>query len=123
MTDGHTCDGARERLLRLVAEPSGTRAGDGLVGLAAQLGERVDGYVVRFAALLRQGVMAASVAIGLQVRDELMAAQAQPAAHPCAARQRRGVGDPWGPQGRGGPPAGTHRRRCGRGATGGLRDG
>ena len=35
MTDKHTSDEARERLLRSVAEPPETRAGDDLVGLHA----------------------------------------------------------------------------------------
>lgn len=81
MTGKHTSNDARERLLRSVPEPPETATG-APVGLPDQLAERVDGYVVRFAAQLRQGVMAASVAIGLQVLDELMAAEVDELAGP-----------------------------------------
>ena len=81
MTDKHTSNQGRERLLRSVPEPPETATADELVGLPAQLGERVDGYVVRFAAQLRQGVLAASVAIGLQV-DELRPPSAHHRTHP-----------------------------------------
>ena len=82
MTGKHTHAEGRERLLRLVSEPPETGAGDELIGLPGPLAERVDGYVVRFASQLRQGVMAASVAIGLEVLDELMAAEVDELAGP-----------------------------------------
>lgn len=50
-------EGADDRLLA-VASPA-----DEPVGLPAPLTEKHDGHVVRFAGLLRQGVMAASVAL------------------------------------------------------------
>ncbi len=82
MTGKRTRDAGRERLLRSVAEPPETGACDELVGWPGPLAEKVDGYVVRFASQLRQGVMAASVAIGLQVLDELMAAEVAELAGP-----------------------------------------
>ena len=67
MTGKHTSDEGRERLLRSVPPLPEPAAADEPVGLPASLAQKVDGYVVRFASQLRQGVMAASVAIGLQV--------------------------------------------------------
>ena len=82
-TGKHTHAEGRERLLRLVPElPDPTAAEDELAGLPGPLAEKVDGYVVRFASQLRQGVMAASVAIGLEVLDELMAAEVDELAGP-----------------------------------------
>jgi len=56
--------------------PSGTRELPG--GLAA----RVDGHLARFAEHLREGLLAASVAVGLDVMDELMAAEVNEVAGP-----------------------------------------
>jgi len=81
MTGKHTHDEGRERTLRLVPPPT-PAAADGLVGLPVPLGERVEGYTVRFAAQLRKGVLAASVAIGLEVLDELMAVEVEQLAGP-----------------------------------------
>ena len=83
MTGKHTHDQGRERTLRSVPTPTSSPAPAGEpVGLPVSLAERVDGYTVRFAEQLRQGVMAASVAIGLEVLDELMAAEVDELAGP-----------------------------------------
>ena len=82
MTGKHTHAEGRERLLRSVPPLPDPAVADEPVGLPAPLAEKVDGYVVRFAAQLRQGVMAASVAIGLEVLDELMAAEVDELAGP-----------------------------------------
>ena len=82
MTGKHTSNEARERRLRSVPPLPDPAVADEPVGLPVPLAEKVDGYVVRFASQLRQGVMAASVAIGLEVLDELMAAEVDELAGP-----------------------------------------
>lgn len=86
MTGKHTHDEGRERMLRSLPTrgetPAASAGADGPAGLPAALSDKVDGYAVRFAAQLRQGVMAASVAIGLEVLDELMAAEVDELAGP-----------------------------------------
>lgn len=47
----------------------------GAGGLPEGLAARVDGHLARFAEHLREGLLAASVAVGLDVMDELMAAE------------------------------------------------
>jgi hypothetical protein len=68
MQDSHTPAPADEAAdcdrLRLV--PATT------LGLAERLGGRLDGHLVRFAEHLREGLLAASVAVGLEVMGELM---------------------------------------------------
>ncbi len=104
--------------LKLLA--SGTR------GLPEGLVARVDGHLARVAEHLREGLLAASVVVGLDVMDELMAAevtevagspgQARPGTPRDAPRVRRGHGDP-GRSTPGHPPAaGAHGRRERRGA-------
>ena len=78
MQDSHTPGAfdeiaARDRL-RLV--PATT------LGLAERLAGRLDGHLARFAEHLREGLLAASVAVGLDVMAELMAAEVTDLAGP-----------------------------------------
>lgn len=62
--------------------PSGAR------GLPEGLAARVDGHLARFAEHLREGLLAASVAVGLDVMDELMAAEVTEVAGPRGKHDR-----------------------------------
>ncbi len=57
----------------------------GARGLPEGLAARVDGHLARFAEHLREGLLAASVAVGLEVMDELMAAEVTEVAGPRGA--------------------------------------
>jgi putative transposase len=78
MQDSHTpapADEAADRdRLRLV--PTAT------LGLAERLAGRLDGHLARFAEHLREGLLAASVAVGLEVMGELMDAEVTDLAGP-----------------------------------------
>src|SRR5215211_2359414 len=78
MQDSHTPAPADEAAdhdrLRLV--PTAT------LGLAEQLAGRLDGHLARFAEHLREGLLAASTAVGLDVMAELMAAEVTDLAGP-----------------------------------------
>src|SRR5215211_7647613 len=78
MQDSHTPVPADETTdpdqLRLV--PATT------LGLAERLAGRLDGHLARFAEHLREGLLAASVAVGLDVMAELMAAEVTDLAGP-----------------------------------------
>jgi hypothetical protein len=52
------------------------------LGLAERLAGRLDGHLTRFAEHLREGLLAASVAVGLDVMGELMAAEVSDLAGP-----------------------------------------
>jgi putative transposase len=71
MQDSHTPvvtdETADQERLRLV--PATT------LGLVERLASRLDGHLARFAAHLREGLLAASVAVGLEVMAELMDAE------------------------------------------------
>src|SRR5215217_3665447 len=86
MQDSHTPGAfdeiaARDRL-RLV--PATT------LGLAERLAGRLDGHLARFAEHMREGLLAASVAVGLDVMAELMAAEVTDLAGPRASTTRPG---------------------------------
>lgn len=57
-------------------------------GLPEGLATRLDGHLARFADHLREGLLAASVAVGLDVMDELMAAEVAEVAGPKGKHQR-----------------------------------
>ena len=90
-------------------------------GLPEGLATRVEGHLARFAEHLREGLLAASVAVGLDVMDELMAAEVTEVAGPVGQapggthrdppRQRAGSRHPgWSTPAH--PPAtGPHGRR------------
>jgi putative transposase len=59
----------------------------GTDGLPEGLTARVDGHLARFAEHLREGLLAASVAVGLDVMDELMAAEVTAVAGPRGKHQ------------------------------------
>jgi len=81
MQDSHTPAPADEAAdhdrLRLV--PTTT------LGLAERLAGRLDGYLARFAEHMREGLLAASVAVGLEVMAELMDAEVTDLAGPRAS--------------------------------------
>jgi hypothetical protein len=52
------------------------------LGLAERLAGRLDGHLARFAEHLREGLLAASTAVGLEVMAELMAAEVTDLAGP-----------------------------------------
>lgn len=60
----------------------------GAGGLPEGLATRVDGHLARFAEHLREGLLAASVAVGLDVMSELMAAEVTEVAGPKGKHQR-----------------------------------
>jgi putative transposase len=60
----------------------------GAGGLPDGLVARVDGHLARFAEHLREGLLAASVAVGLEVMDELMAAEVSELAGPRGRHDR-----------------------------------
>ena len=78
MQDSHTPTPTNEAAdhdwLRLV--PTTT------LGLAERLGGRLDGHLTRFAEHMREGLLAASVAVGLEVMAELMDAEVTDLAGP-----------------------------------------
>jgi putative transposase len=78
MQDSHTPvvtdETADQERLRLV--PATT------LGLAERLAGRLDGHLARFAAHMREGLLAASVAVGLEVMAELMEAEVTDLAGP-----------------------------------------
>ncbi len=84
MQDSHTPVGSDEAAdhdqLRLV----GTAA----LGLAERLAGRLDGHLARFAEHMREGLLAASVAVGLDVMAELMAAEVTDLAGPKGKHNR-----------------------------------
>lgn len=57
-------------------------------GLPGGLATHVDGHLARFAEHLREGLLAASVAVGLDVMDELMAAEVTEVAGPRGKHQK-----------------------------------
>jgi putative transposase len=130
MTGKHThADDARDERRLVAVDPGSARP----VAVPEQLAGRVDELVGRFAEQMHQGLMAASVAIGLEVLDELMAAEVTELAGPKGkhdpgrTHKRTGVrgrlGGAGRPEGRGAPPAGAHRRRRRGGDAGHVRHG
>jgi hypothetical protein len=89
-------------------------------GLPERLAGRVDEHVARFAEHMREGLLAASTALGLEVMVELMQAEVSELAGPKGsmtrpgghtARQRRRHGHARRAASPGPPPAGAQRRR------------
>ena len=71
MQDSHTPVAADE-----TTDPDQLRlVGTATLGLAERLAGRLDGHLARFAEHLREGLLAASTAVGLEVMAELMAAE------------------------------------------------
>ncbi len=79
MQDSHTPVSAGER----AAEASPLRlAGAQALGLPERLAGRLDEHLAAFVAHMRQGLLAASTAVGLEVMDELMAVEVTELAGP-----------------------------------------
>jgi hypothetical protein len=71
MQDSHTPVPADE-----TTDPDQLRlVGTATLGLAERLAGRLDGHPARFAEHMREGLLAASTAVGLEVMAELMAAE------------------------------------------------
>ena len=71
MQDSHTPVAADE-----TTDPDQLRlVGTATLGLAERLAGRLDGHLARFAEHLREGLLDASTAVGLEVMAELMAAE------------------------------------------------
>src|SRR5215216_7217306 len=78
MQDSHTPLPADE-----TTDPDQVRlVGTATLGLAERLAGRLDGHLARFAEHLREGLLAASTAVGLDVMAELMAAEVTDLAGP-----------------------------------------
>ena len=78
MQDSHTPVPADE-----TTDPDQLRlVGTATLGLAERLAGRLDGHLARFAEHLRQGLLAASTAVGLDVMAELMQAEVTALAGP-----------------------------------------
>ena len=78
MQDSHTPVAADE-----TTDPDRRRlVGTATLGLAERLAGRLDGHLARFAEHMREGLLAASTAVGLEVMDELMAAEVTDVAGP-----------------------------------------
>jgi hypothetical protein len=78
MQDSHTPAPADE-----AADPDRLRlVGTATLGLAERLAGRLDGHLARFAEHMREGLLAASVAVGLEVMGELMDAEVTDLAGP-----------------------------------------
>ena len=79
MQDSHTPVSAGET----AADLSPLRlAGAQALGLPERLAGRLDEHLAAFVAHMRQGLLAASTAVGLEVMDELMAVEVTEAAGP-----------------------------------------
>jgi hypothetical protein len=64
--------------------------------------ERIDGHLATFAGLMREGLLASSTAVRLEVMAELMAAEADAlAGAPCKHRGRSSVAEATAPRGPG----------------------
>ncbi len=78
MQDSHTPVPADE-----TTDPDRLRlVGTATLGLAERLAGRLDGHLARFAEHMREGLLAASTAVGLEVMAELMAAEVTDLAGP-----------------------------------------
>jgi len=86
MQDSHTPVPADE-----TTDPDQLRlVGTATLGLAERLAGRLDGHLARFAEHLREGLLAASTAVGLDVMGELMAAEVTDLAGPRVSTTRLG---------------------------------
>ena len=85
MAGSHTSTSAREKS----PDPSPlTLVSSVIGGLPEQLAGRVDGHLARFAEHMREGLLAASTAVGLEVMAELMAAEVSDLAGPKGKHDR-----------------------------------
>jgi transposase-like protein len=73
--------------VRLRSEKRSRRPRRLVHGLPVELTERLDGHLATFATHLREGLLAASTAVGLEVLDELMAAEVDGLAGPRGRHQ------------------------------------
>jgi hypothetical protein len=88
-------------------------------GLSERLAGRVDGHLAAFAEHMREGLLAASTAVGLEVMAELMETEVTELVGPkgkqdpdrAATRHRTGRRDVGRPAAGGAPPPCTHRHR------------
>jgi hypothetical protein len=87
MQDSHMPVSAGET----AAEASPLRlAGAQALGLPERLAGRLDEHLAAFVAHMRQGLLAASTAVGLEVMDELLAVEVTELAGPRASTTRSG---------------------------------
>jgi hypothetical protein len=86
MAGSHTPTSARDTSLDPPVDPSPlTLVSTAEHGLSARLAGRVDGHLATFAEHMREGLLAASTAVGLEVMAELMDAEVTELVGPKAA--------------------------------------